>query len=282
MAKIIIPCPVAENGTKTAITAEQDPNIENRVSYDKGIPDICAAAKANGGQPPRLEDFNYLFYLLSNELFELQRGIQYTFQSGISYNTGAVLWYPAGKYFVRSKADNNTESDLTNTTYWEKITVTPPEVVQAVPPGVVQAYAGDTVPAGWLLCNGQEVSRTTYSALFSAIGTTYGAGDESTTFNVPDFRNRTFWGGDTTNVGAEISAGLPDAEGTLSLNGADWTGTSGMCSVLPDIVNKQGATGSWYNSTNTVKVKLSAGNSIYGASDTVQPPAIQVPFIIKY
>lgn len=123
MAKIIIPCPVAENGTKTAITENQDPSIANRVSFDKGIPDICAAAKANGGQPPRLEDFNYLFYLLSNELFELQRGIQYTFQSGIAYNTGAVLWYPTGKYFVRSLVDGNTEVDLTNPTYWEQITV---------------------------------------------------------------------------------------------------------------------------------------------------------------
>jgi len=59
-----------------------------------------------------------------------------------------------------------------------------------VPAGGIMPYAGPTAPSGWLLCGGQEVSRTTYSALFSAIGTTFGAGDGSSTFNVPDLRDR--------------------------------------------------------------------------------------------
>ena len=54
--------------------------------------------------------------------------------------------------------------------------------------GSVTMYAGSSAPTGWLLCNGQAVSRTTYSALFSAIGTTWGVGNGSTTFNVPDMR----------------------------------------------------------------------------------------------
>lgn len=54
------------------------------------------------------------------------------------------------------------------------------------PAGKVEAYAGSTIPDGYLLCDGSAVSRTTYSRLFSAIGTTHGAGDGSTTFNVPD------------------------------------------------------------------------------------------------
>lgn len=59
-----------------------------------------------------------------------------------------------------------------------------------VPRGSIQAYAGSTAPSGWLLCQGQAVSRTTYSNLFDIIGTTYGAGDGSTTFNLPDLRGR--------------------------------------------------------------------------------------------
>jgi microcystin-dependent protein len=47
-----------------------------------------------------------------------------------------------------------------------------------------------TAPTGWLLCNGDAVSRTTYADLFAVIGTTFGTGDGSTTFNVPDFRGR--------------------------------------------------------------------------------------------
>ena len=54
-----------------------------------------------------------------------------------------------------------------------------------VPVGVTFQYAGTTAPDGYLLCNGQAVSRTTYSKLFAVIGTTYGGGDGSTTFNLP-------------------------------------------------------------------------------------------------
>lgn len=57
-------------------------------------------------------------------------------------------------------------------------------------------YAGSAAPAGWLLCDGQAVSRTTYAALFAVIGTVYGAGDGSTTFNVPDCRGRVVAGRD--------------------------------------------------------------------------------------
>ena len=57
-----------------------------------------------------------------------------------------------------------------------------------VPAGAVAYLARNTAPSGWLKANGAAVSRTTYSALFTAIGTTFGAGDGSTTFNVPDLR----------------------------------------------------------------------------------------------
>ena len=57
------------------------------------------------------------------------------------------------------------------------------------PAGTVVAFAGSAAPAGWMLCDGQAVSRTL--ELFAAIGTTYGAGDGSTTFNLPDARGRT-------------------------------------------------------------------------------------------
>lgn len=58
------------------------------------------------------------------------------------------------------------------------------------PVGVIHDFAGSTAPTGWLLCYGQAVSRTTYANLFAVIGTTYGVGDGSTTFNLPDLRGR--------------------------------------------------------------------------------------------
>ena len=70
----------------------------------------------------------------------------------------------------------------------------------STPIGTVEAYSGSTAPNGYLLCDGSTVSRTTYSDLFSVIGTTYGSGDGSTTFNLPNLKGRTVVMQDTTQT----------------------------------------------------------------------------------
>lgn len=62
------------------------------------------------------------------------------------------------------------------------------------PSGSIMAFGSTTPPSGWLLCDGTAVSRTTYAALFAVIGTTYGAGDGSTTFNLPNLKGRAIVG----------------------------------------------------------------------------------------
>lgn len=69
-------------------------------------------------------------------------------------------------------------------------------ISSTVPPGLVASFAASSAPTGWLKANGAAVSRTTYAALFSAIGTTFGAGNGSTTFNVPDLRGEFIRGWD--------------------------------------------------------------------------------------
>ena len=64
------------------------------------------------------------------------------------------------------------------------------EVLALIPSGAIMEYGGAAAPTGWLLCDGSPVSRTTYANLFAAIGTVYGSGDGSTTFNLPDRRDR--------------------------------------------------------------------------------------------
>lgn len=59
-----------------------------------------------------------------------------------------------------------------------------------LPKGMITPYAGASAPSGWLLCDGSAVSRTTYADLFAVVGTTYGSGDGSTTFNLPDLRSK--------------------------------------------------------------------------------------------
>lgn len=83
----------------------------------------------------------------------------------------------------------------------------------AQPAGIIAPFAGSTVPYGWMLCAGQAVSRTAYPALFAAIGTTYGTGDGSTTFNLPDLRGR-------------VPAGLDNMGGT-DAGRLDWANTLG-------------------------------------------------------
>lgn len=69
-----------------------------------------------------------------------------------------------------------------------------------IPAGAMTPWSSNIPPAGWLICDGQAVSRTTYADLFAVIGITYGAGDGTTTFNVPDLRGRTVVGLNTTDT----------------------------------------------------------------------------------
>lgn len=75
-------------------------------------------------------------------------------------------------------------------------------------------FAMNSAPTGWLACNGAAVSRTTYASLFSAIGTTYGAGDSATTFNLPDLRGYFVRGSGTNGDGTESGTfGAKQADG---------------------------------------------------------------------
>lgn len=131
----------------------------------------------------------------------------------------------------------------------------------------------------WL--EGAEISRTTYAALFEIYGTTYGEGDGSTTFNLPDFRNRTLWGAEDFGY---IKAGLPNITGTwLSRShsnnkaGAVFESPSG-CFYQSNYIE-----GTWsYGMSNqniayrTQGMDASRSSSIYGNSTTVQPPAVKL------
>lgn len=76
------------------------------------------------------------------------------------------------------------------------------ENIAYLPSGSLVDFAGTSAPAGWLMCDGSAVSRTTYADLFLAIGTAYGSGDGSTTFNLPDFRGRFARYNDNMGTGA--------------------------------------------------------------------------------
>ncbi len=100
-------------------------------------------------------------------------------------------------FLLGSPAYHVVLQDASGATIWDMDPVGP-EITSTgqVPVGAMMEFGGPTAPNGWVLCYGQAISRTTYSALFAVLGTTFGAGDGSTTFNVPDRRGRVSVGQD--------------------------------------------------------------------------------------
>ncbi len=96
-------------------------------------------------------------------------------------NAGVLTRIPAGTDNYILKLNGTTPN-------WEQETAQ--DTTLYSPTGMISPYAGATAPTSWLLCDGSAVSRTTYAALFAITSTTYGVGDGSTTFNVPDLRGR--------------------------------------------------------------------------------------------
>lgn len=153
--------------------------------------------------------------------------------------------------------------------------------------GMIFAFAGNSIPSGFLLCDGSKVSRTTYKKLFNVIGTTYGAGDGSTTFTLPNLIDRFLEG--SSAAGNYYSAGLPNLTGTvvdiygnfdlgIAVNGNSFKGTrSGYRESVKNGCNE------WQEQDyDGFSFNASWANTIYGSSDTVQPPALTIRYIVKY
>lgn len=151
----------------------------------------------------------------------------------------------------------------------------------SVPTGAICFFATTAIPPGWLLCNGSNVSRTEYAALFAAIGTKFGAGDGKTTFTLPNLDDRFIEGTtDTAKVGQYLEAGLPNITGNLCLitGGIE---VSGAYRLNPDkdVPHIQaGISGR----NSSVDIDASIVSSVYGSTSTVQPSSIFAFACIKF
>lgn len=163
-----------------------------------------------------------------------------------------------------------------------------PSLGVTAPVGTVMDYGGATAPTGWLLCTGQAVSRTTYTALFQVIGTAYGVGNGSTTFNIPDARGRfrlspDNMGGTTAGrtgqslntVGASGGSQFLQAHvhaSTASAVVTDWAATV----TLIDIATGSGRliyapTGPGGYTTSTINVPIDNAAAGIGGSENIPP-----------
>lgn len=113
-----------------------------------------------------------------------------------------------------------------------------------LPIGAIIPFGGINAPAGWLICDGQAVSRTTYSDLFSKIGTSYGAGDGSTTFNLPNLKGKVLVGQDTDQTEFN-EIGKTGGEKTHTL-------------TIDEIPSHNHSVGTWYGGSGSSDFKINA------------------------
>ena len=302
-----IPAPFANSGTKNVIPETMPtPSASAAASWTDGFPTVCSLPLASGGIPPARADFNGLFNSITQAQAFYQSGGVYEWDATVDYGTNRMVLGSDGLlYWSIAQSGPNVGGAQDPTldtaqTYWAspKVPTMPAgddsqavattgfvvaAINIAIPVGTVIWSANPAVPSGYLPCNGAAVGRATYPELFAAIGTTYGSGDGSTTFNLPNLIGKVPWG--STSVGTVLDAGLPNITGMLRDN------ASGSISE---------ATGSFYTSpfrpntpnTQFIDTKIlqfeelyldaSRSSNIYGNSSTVQPPALCLLPCIRY
>lgn len=155
-----------------------------------------------------------------------------------------------------------------------------------MPSGSMTLYGGASAPSGWLFCDGSAVSRVTYATLFGIISTTYGAGDTTTTFNVPDMRGRVPIGVGTGQGGGTAGTGLPTAGTALTaVARAGWKGAETHILTADELpADRSYITGSGNNDTRNA----GSPDNFYGAwsagggtAHSIVQPVMGVNFIIK-
>lgn len=224
--------------------------------------------------------------------------------------SGATLTLGSGKTVAVSNSLTFTGTDGTSFAFPSSsgTVLTDGTIGTYLPPGVIFPYVATTAPSGYLLCNGQAVSRATYAALFAVIGTSYGAGDGSTTFNVPDVRGRVIAGSDSmgTSAASRLTATTmsPDGTSLASTGGAQTeqasvtsTGsTSGSLSVSvtsssmdsPNTVTTsspgvgQNHAGPTHTHANVVSSGATSGSLSVSVSGTTAAATNVQPTIIAY
>ncbi len=149
--------------------------------------------------------------------------------------------------------------------------------LNGVPVGTVEYFAMPAPPAGYLKADGRAAGRETYPELFRVIGTTFGEGDGSTTFNLPDLIDRFAQGSHAS--GEKVEAGLPNVMGVFTAKAASGNAPTGAFFGIGTM--RGGSSDSSAPNYEEFGFDASRSNPIYGASDTVQPPALTLLPCIK-
>lgn len=256
-----------------------------RTSLALGFPPECSKSIAEGGVPPYGQDVNGILRQITANLEWYSRGGQFAWDASRSYDTPAIVFYSGAFYLALKSSTNQTPS--TNSSYWRKILdYTDFSTIQAqiesqmagALTGTIQWFACDAGQQGseYLICDGRAVSRTGYARLFAKIGTKYGAGNGSGTFNLPNLVGRVAWGA-TNSIGTKIEPGLPNITGKFSayeFTAYRNSSVRGEGALYPTGEAWFGGNKGSSDQSAVLGLDASRSNGIYGRSSTVQPPAL--------
>lgn len=165
------------------------------------------------------------------------------------------------------------------------------DLTQKVPAGTIVPFAGNTLPEGWLWCNGNSYLRSTYTNLFDKIGTIYGDdGGSQDRFNVPKIDDNRFIEGVNNNENDIVNAGIPNIKGVHAGHDSNSTTANGAFSYAHSSTSGTGSGSGWTANFNAASGEIHKDsndneiyrNDVYGKSETVQPKAIRLRYIIKY
>lgn len=279
--------PFAEDGTKTTIP--NDVQISGSVSYESGWgPDYQKNILTDpSAKPvPRSQTNQLMFDITENIQQYQEHGVPEFITTAdnegdpFPYAKYAIVRYDDGVNGFRnymSLVDAN-DSLPTDATKWRFLD---PDA-EYVKPGTITMFGVGTVQPGYLACDGSNVSRTTYAALFAVIGTTWGVGDGSTTFGLPNFARRVPMGSGGTGTGVigNVVGNIGGSENAVNVQHNHALNLSGGNTVL---LSRSGGTvepsvgaGDWDLSTTATI----ANSGEDGTGKNVQPAAI-VSFQIK-
>lgn len=153
----------------------------------------------------------------------------------------------------------------------------------SMPVGSIIPFGSNDIPTGYLMCDGSEISKTDYVDLYKVIGNSFGTPTSNTVFKLPDLRNKFVQGADN-NIGTVKEAGLPNitgsfVPGSVPANHANYAkgAFKGLTSTADAVCSPVSKTSPDYG----YSFDANKSNSIYGNSNTVQPPAVCIVYIIK-
>jgi microcystin-dependent protein len=272
-----------KNDVIAGLTPDQIDALTQAAFTEADFPGYAASAITGGtwtttqGNPTMGTNTERQFTRSSTGTAQLIRGYYYTRTSDGALQGFEHFEAPISVEFINDRIDITPRVSLEDSGG------------NVLPTGLIAPYGAAAAPTGWLLCDGAAVSRTTFAALFAVIGTTYGVGDGSTTFNVPDLRQRFPLGKAAAGTGATLGG----TGGTIDhVHGLDTATSHAKLTIAAATDNnlwirRKSAT-SW-----TATIEGDAGSAVSdttvnatgvelgGSSDSGNPPFLATQFIVK-